>query len=79
MKIAPRTKGKLTPDFPVKFVDEVSNSIAVICVAVIGVGSCDYVRNAILDGQATHLERHVPGFRAVIETGKDMGVDVDHH
>src|SRR6266849_8799426 len=79
MKIATYAKGKPAPDLLAEFGNEVSNSIAAIRVGVVGMGSRDYVSNAILDGQATHLQRHVPGFRAVIDTWKDMGVDVDHH
>src|SRR5260370_14659936 len=78
VKVAADAKSKLVTDLVAEFGDEVPDQVAAIRIGVISMGSGDDVRNAVLDREMAHLECHVPRFRAVIEAGKEMGVDVNH-
>jgi len=64
MKVA--SNAKRQPDYAadpvIEFVDEIPNLIPAIRICVIGMGSRNDVRRAVLKRQATHGKRHVPRF-----------------
>ena len=49
---------------------------AIVGVGVVRVRRADDVRDAIVGGDTQHGARHLPGFGAVIDGGKEMAVDV---
>jgi len=64
MKVAPNAKRQVAnaADPVIEFVDEIPNLIPAIRIRVIGMGSRNDVRSAVLKRQAAHRKGHVPGF-----------------
>ncbi len=64
MKIAPNAKRQVAfaADPVMEFADETPNLIPAVRIHVIGMGSRNDVRCAVLKRQATHGKRHVPRF-----------------
>ena len=52
--------------------------LAIIGIAVVGVGGGNDVLDSIFRRQTAHLASYFPGLGTVINFGKDMRVDVDH-
>ena len=50
----------------------------VIVIAFIGMGRGDDVFDAVRHCHAAHFLGHVPGFRAIIDVGKNVAVDINH-
>src|SRR6266851_2914468 len=50
---------------------------AVVGIALVGVGRGDHVLDAVGLRHAAHFEGNVPGFSAVVDLGKDVGMDVE--
>jgi len=80
MKVA--SQSQLQWGFGSDFLLEVSEKAgkigAIVGVAIIGVWGGDGMGDAVRRGHAAHFDGYVPGFRAVIDFGQKMAVDVDH-
>jgi hypothetical protein len=61
-----------------KIVNRPSQELAVVTIAVVGVRRGDDMLDAVRGRHAAHLLGYVPGFRAVVNFGKDVAVNVDH-
>src|SRR5713226_4611984 len=78
MKVAPRGDLEAVTDAGLQFIPGGANARKIKTVFTAGMGSGHHVRNAIGDGGFGHGERLFDGFRAIVEPGKNVAVQVNH-
>jgi len=78
VEVAPQTDFRSISRKLLQVFDQSCQVFAVVMIAVIGVRRGDHVGNAVGGSCSTHLHAYVPGFRAIVDFGQDMGVDIDH-
>ena len=52
--------------------------MAIICIAIVSMGSGDRVGNAVRGGHTAHFDSHVPGLGTVVDFGQNVAMDIDH-
>ena len=62
----------------VQLPQHVGKALAIVFVAIVAVGRGDDMRDAVSVRDAAHFRRHLPGLRAIIDSGKDVSMNVDH-
>ena len=78
VKVAPDPENKPVPNLAGELCNRFSNAIPMVGISVVCVRRHDDVGNSIFYRQAAHFQRHVPGFRAVIQARKNMGMNINH-
>ncbi len=78
MKVAAQAELWRGPHQPLQALDTTRQVLVIVVVAVVGVRRSHQVGDPVGRRHPAHLDRHVPGFRPVIDLGQDMAVNVDH-
>ena len=78
MKVAAQRDLRRVPDQFLQVGDESLHIFAIVVIPVVGVGTCDHVRDAVRRGRPAHGDADVPGFRSVVYLRKNVRMNIDH-
>ena len=78
MKVASGGKFQLVANPGLKFISELEYQFGTELVFRVRVRRRDDVRNAVCNGDFRHLDGNFHGLRAVVNTGKNVAMDINH-